>query len=669
MHKLLLVILLLVSTVTKATNYYVDSTGNDANNGTSTATPWKTITKVNSFFASLLPGDSVLFKRGHTFYGKIVTNAITNNGVAGTALNNIVLGSYGTGTDAYISGMVTVSGWQSVGSGIYKAYCPQPSYLNNVLTLDGYPQQMARWPNSSFNSYSVRLGGIWIIDTHLPDLPDWGTGKMYIRKNRYISETDSVIRTGQDTIHYISKSPPLTPPANWGYFMINHIAALDTAGEWFYDHRKDTMYYHFGALTPSEHVVKTAAIDTLVYIAGHGTSYITFDHLVFEGAASEAFYANASPYITVKNCTFINNGRAVVDIFTSDYFNINHCTLNNNNATKASIMVHSTCHYAYVGYNNVKNSGVLLGMSGSGQESGSGIWSSGDRTTVEYNNVDSSAYDGIMVSEDSVTVRNNYVNHSCLYRDDGGGIYAIGDSWANRSYITNNIVLNSKGTNQGTNGTNQPPANGIYLDNDASNYTVTGNTVANCYGGVFMHNNHSVVVRSNNLFDNQYGLLFQQGASSHDSVRNNIVSKNVFAPSTFYKRADSLYSNTNDVALFQSADSNYFVIPSTIPFPFKTKYSTVASIHFIIDDWRITYGWDINSPAVYNNTAMLVYNETAIAATKTFSGTYKDVQGNFFTGSIVLQPYTSAILYQTPDLPPPPPEIRRVFFKVKFGAP
>lgn len=55
--------------------FYVSSSlGNDARSLTEAqndATPWKSISQVNSVMSQLLPGDSVLFCRGDVFYDKV----------------------------------------------------------------------------------------------------------------------------------------------------------------------------------------------------------------------------------------------------------------------------------------------------------------------------------------------------------------------------------------------------------------------------------------------------------------------------------------------------------------------------------------------------------------------------------------------------------------------
>ena len=79
----LLILVLAICLNSKATNYYIAASGNDANNGTSTSTPWKTLSKLNSFFSSLKAGDNVYLNRGDVFYGSI---SITKSGSSGSPI-------------------------------------------------------------------------------------------------------------------------------------------------------------------------------------------------------------------------------------------------------------------------------------------------------------------------------------------------------------------------------------------------------------------------------------------------------------------------------------------------------------------------------------------------------------------------------------------------------
>jgi parallel beta-helix repeat protein len=121
MKRLIIALLIILSPcLAGAATYYVDNcdvTGNDANNGTATGTPWLTIHQVNTH-ASLAAGDSVLFRRGCTWREQLT---VPTSGSAGTP---IIIGAYGTGVNPIINGSDVVTAWtqtyvqEMVGTGI-----------------------------------------------------------------------------------------------------------------------------------------------------------------------------------------------------------------------------------------------------------------------------------------------------------------------------------------------------------------------------------------------------------------------------------------------------------------------------------------------------------------------------------------------------------------------
>lgn len=98
MNKLLILILLFSAFVPHAqgAHYFVSATGNDGNNGTSTSTPWKTITKVNN--TNFAAGDIISFQDGQSFNGNLVLTE------SGTAAAPITINSYGTGKAEILAG-------------------------------------------------------------------------------------------------------------------------------------------------------------------------------------------------------------------------------------------------------------------------------------------------------------------------------------------------------------------------------------------------------------------------------------------------------------------------------------------------------------------------------------------------------------------------------------
>ncbi|MFC4008794.1 hypothetical protein ACFOY2_16300 [Nonomuraea purpurea] len=108
------------------TAYYVDSkTGDDGAAGTSAATAWKSLARVNA--ADLKPGDTVNIRRGSRFKGSLTLTA------SGTAARPIVVRPYGTGTLAKISGMradcVVIRGSHLRVSGLWASRCRWAGFL------------------------------------------------------------------------------------------------------------------------------------------------------------------------------------------------------------------------------------------------------------------------------------------------------------------------------------------------------------------------------------------------------------------------------------------------------------------------------------------------------------------------------------------------------------
>ena len=107
--------------------YYVDSAGgNDSNSGTTQQAPWKTVAKVNA--ATLLAGDSVLFKRGGVWTESLAPTA------SGTAGSPIAFDAYGAGPAPLLTGYLALaaSSWTLASGSVWKATVTASS-MNYVL--------------------------------------------------------------------------------------------------------------------------------------------------------------------------------------------------------------------------------------------------------------------------------------------------------------------------------------------------------------------------------------------------------------------------------------------------------------------------------------------------------------------------------------------------------
>src|ERR1019366_2221579 len=138
--KIIYAILLFFYFNSNATTYYFSAKGNDVNNGTSVSTPWQTITKFNSVFASKSPGDQFLFNKGDVFYGELIPSR------SGSIGNPITIGAYGVGAMPVISGFKTVSSWTNLGSNIWESTNAISGLkYTNIVLINGVNTAMGRF--------------------------------------------------------------------------------------------------------------------------------------------------------------------------------------------------------------------------------------------------------------------------------------------------------------------------------------------------------------------------------------------------------------------------------------------------------------------------------------------------------------------------------------------
>ncbi|MFT3680252.1 MAG: hypothetical protein QM791_08250 [Ferruginibacter sp.] len=267
MKRLTLALSVLLCYSASATNYYVSSTGNDANAGTSPTAPWKTISKVNSSFSSIAAGDSVLFKRGETFYGQLLPNK------SGTATSKITISAYGTGAKPIISALTDVTGWTSLGGNLWKsAAVSNVKNTLDVVTINGVSVPMGRYPNSNAASkgylyFEAVTGKTGITDNELPSSPSWTGAEIVIKPNPWTIGSYPVSAHSGTSITFTGNSTAIRN--NYGYFIQNHISTLDQQNEWFLD-KSTKQLVIYSTTTPAN--VKVSTVDTLCYV--YNRSYI-----------------------------------------------------------------------------------------------------------------------------------------------------------------------------------------------------------------------------------------------------------------------------------------------------------------------------------------------------------------------------------------------------------
>jgi parallel beta-helix repeat protein len=585
----------------EAANYYFSSTGgNDAYTTTQAqnkATPWASIAKLNSYFINIKPGDSILFKRGDTFYGTI---SITK---PGTAALPIIFAAYGTGAQPIISGFVPVTGWISLGGNIYQGSCPGAGATVNIVMLNGVSQQIGRWPNTDAanNGYlniDSHVTGTQITSSALNTAVNWTGAQVVIRKNHWTLDAGTISSNTATVINYTDGSI-YQPTNNFGFFLQNSPFTLDENGEWYYNPATKTLRMYLPAAPTSASVQVSG---NAFVVTAYGYSYITFSGLSIMGANNNAFDVKNCNYFQIKNCTISDAGVYGINASINKYFSLTNSVIKNMNNDAVNVV---SSLGATISNDSVYNVGMRAGMGQNQTGTYEGIILSGTRAVISKNVIINTGYIGIDFSGDTITVQNNYIANFNSNKDDGGAIYTYAgkvDSNTNHYAlnILNNIVANSQGAPIGTTGSVVGNATGIYLDDNSSGVTISGNTVSNCITGLLLHQARNNIITGNTFYNNSTAQIFIQHNTATFAIKNNIISNNIIYSTT--KAQQNIYLLTmnlaSDITRFATLSNNYYSPAIDNIFPFNVNGKLIN-----LQLWQNVYGKDAGS----KNTVSLPY--------------------------------------------------------------
>jgi len=632
--------------------YYVANSGSDSNNGTSTGTPWQTITKVNA--ASLNPGDSVLFNRGDTFYGSLTISH------AGTSVNNITFGAYGTGANPILTGFVTTSGWVNAGGGIWTYTDSGLGSTVNVVTVNGTVQGYGRFPKTGYNTYSTFSGTTSITDSGLSNSPSYVGGEVVIRKTHYTLTRGTISGQSSGVITYSAiGGGTQTPTANFGYFIQNHINCCTQLFDWTYNPATYTISMYFGANNPTSYTILASKIDTVVSFSGTGKNYNYFNNLTVQGGNSYNFnlaYYNTN--CTITNCNIYYAGIKGVLVNTGSQYNtISTCVFNNcvNNSIFCADSVNNTI------YNNqINNTAVVPGLAqssdgstGYGAETAITVAYASTCTgnSITYNTITNVGGSGLFGAlKTGNTIQYNQVTNTNTVLDDGGGLYFnISGVNSSSNLIDSNIIYSLAGANTGTTTSGAALTHGIYFDTASIGFTCSNNVCYNCsYSGMYLHGTSYGAVTGNIFYNNGYTQVYMQDNAGTKPNNMTITGNVLFAKSGQLIYFLANYTNiTVDLATsIGTINNNAYCRPSGETNDIVSHYTTDHL--FSLSTWQSTYGYDGGSnitPTNLGNAELFVTNPST--PIQTLTGTWTDMFGNSKNGTISIPSYSAILLLQT----------------------
>jgi parallel beta-helix repeat protein len=406
---------------------------------------------------------------------------------------------------------------------------------------------------------------------------------------------------------------------------------------------------YFGSELPAKHVVKVAKTEILVNSINK--SYWTIENISIQGANDKGIKIYSPINITIKNCDFSfcgNNGIESSGNPTGSGIIIENNSFSNINTTS----IYSYSLNTSVRNNTISTIGVQPGMGNVGWGNYCGISSNGNNSTIQGNSIVNSGYDGIQIRGNNVLVKNNYVDGFCSVLDDGGGIYTSSPLYTGR-VIDSNIVLNGRNATSGLpTSQNYNAAFGIYLDEGATDVTISNNTVFNntgtMRGGIILHVSENVDVIGNTIFNCERQMYISNNQSNVAEMTEVNILNNNFVSKESSQTCFSFVSNYNDLN-FGSASGNVYARPvdDTKTFSIDT-YNTSATTYDLVG-WKTLSGYDVNSAKsslVVSNSSEIIleYNASTTAKSVSVASPMIDVKGTKYSNSLTLQPFSSVVL-------------------------
>jgi parallel beta-helix repeat protein len=548
-----------------AQSYYLSSsTGDDAKDGKTEATAWKTLTRYHQAMKSKVfkTGDDIYFKRGDVFGGQMYTTLLPG----GTAQDPFIIGDYGDPQlpSPVLSGLQPINQWQPIKvNGIQACVTDISAFMNNLSTknqygtyplddmiagklqtaptdllFDGKLQRIARYPNDGFLSIDEKSTGDTVLDADLATVPNaqgWVGAQTALRTANW-EYRFTTVKSISGTTMKLADSIIGNLSIKNGYFFFDKLIGLDAPGEWFTDDVAKKMYF-----IPPPSVSCTDLenrVSASVFTSGTTlTDYTTLQNLTFTGYSDAAVYLSSlKQQMKVLNNT-ITNSRVGVRGTGVSFVDISRNLIRD---IYGEAVIFWPTTNTTVSYNLIENVGLNPSIKGGYN----GIVMGSDKPTTSIKNVISNnilrniGYSGIVfrvgsgkAGEESI-IEKNVIERALALLADGGAIY-LQDCHGN--ILRDNLIFNTYGNKDSWRDgvgfqDNSAYAFGIvmFLENDGNQ--LLHNTIMNTDDGIHigtpMKNN---VIKDNTLYNNRlFQLTMAMGtytgtASLNYNVQNNVL--------------------------------------------------------------------------------------------------------------------------------------------------
>jgi len=490
-------VLILNTTIQAQTTYYIDATsGNDTDNGTTTASAWKTINKVNQ--QTFSPGDSILFKRNETWND----DRLYIENTVGTSLSPIVYAAYGSGVKPVITSVVPQSHtWISSATNIWKSTTPPAEHPERLL-IDNTEQLRA--------NIMSELDGVnyfWFYDTTNLEL--------YIHAT---ANPNSLV------ISYSTDFPLIIGGSNY-----IHIHDMDFQGGWTAIYitslSKNILlknltigkYSREGIIIASDENIPAEFPENITVDNCTIDAFFAFDYSnapIYTGSydrgSSDGYRANQLVNGVIKNSYFKNWGHASFGLEGADITNV---SIHNNIFTSLDIcyggrMGVDDASYCEVYNNEIVNTSVQSQLNGQNNHYHHNIFKNTTNTPLVTDVIDAAIE--LQGYSESVVINNIY-EHNIILNSEGPGFRISGN---NDHEIYNNTIRNNIFYNCGS------VANDISIKVETDLYQ-------DSHDNLFLNNlaYNSNTAQTYNFRDTLYNIA---NFNAHNGTDGYVITNNIF---------------------------------------------------------------------------------------------------------------------------------------------
>jgi parallel beta-helix repeat protein len=496
-------------------NFYVSTTGNDANSGLDLTSAFATLERAQEAMR-LSGGADATYVAGGTYHlDRPIQLTSADSGSSFVA---------SPGQNAIVSGGTPITGWTQGANGVWSAHVDQADMLQ--LTVDGVQQVESRFPNVD-PSDPVKGGWLWgqtppngadpttslafnPSDFPAGQAPQAGETVTVFSENGYANDHLTIASVDGNVMTFTSAANYDLGAAS--RFYVSQ-PVPDGVGEWSFDGDTGTVLFKApagftgeGAVASSDHSL--FVIDGAKDVAIKGLT-LTDTAAAAGDPTTAAVEAHDATGLTVEGNHFSNVGLGVAL----------HGASTGNAVTGNS-------------FEHIWSSAVAMTAGASGNQISNNVIDHSNEAFVQYGSIDmqESAHNQIdhntisnvprfAISETNYDpntasggniIEYNDIKHSGQQTPDVGAIYLFSqqDPGALGDTIRYNSIVDAGGLNTKDGGFTDNWGSGIYLDNLAGNAQIYGNLIeGTSFSGILIHGGSDNSIHDNTLLDNgKYGI-------------------------------------------------------------------------------------------------------------------------------------------------------------------